>query len=290
MKIEDVIKLSSLDRLLYWVEERESIRLKKEAGEPRPWTDDSILNQFRFCNVHREDDKVTKWITTNWREPYKYHSDLWFAMVVARKINWPETLVEIGIPIPWKPAQFVKTLAARKARGEQLESGAYMITAGTGAEWVGKPKYEFLASQVFTPLWENRAKIRPTAEDTLKSFHARLEKAGMTIGSFIAGQVVADTKYTEPLQNTKDWHTWAAIGPGSARGMNRLLGYPVKQPWKEAEWLVQVQDLQKKIPMSLHAQDVQSVLCETDKYSRVLLGEGQPRQVYKEKPQAKSLG
>ena len=45
MNIKDVVKLSPLDRLLYWIKERESIRLKKEAGEPKPWTDDEILRR-----------------------------------------------------------------------------------------------------------------------------------------------------------------------------------------------------------------------------------------------------
>jgi len=46
MKIQDVAKLSPQERLVYWIREREAIRLKKEAGQPRPWTDDEILDTY----------------------------------------------------------------------------------------------------------------------------------------------------------------------------------------------------------------------------------------------------
>ena len=44
-----------LDRYFYWQEERESIRRKKENGLPAPWTDDPILQEFKFCQVYREE-------------------------------------------------------------------------------------------------------------------------------------------------------------------------------------------------------------------------------------------
>ena len=41
--------------------EREAIRLRREAGEPRDnWTKDPVFQQGRFLNVFREDDRVTK--------------------------------------------------------------------------------------------------------------------------------------------------------------------------------------------------------------------------------------
>lgn len=277
--LDQIRQLVPTTRFLYWIKERESIRLKKEAGQPKPWTEDPILRSYRFCNVRREDDKVTKWIAENWRDPHELDPDLWFAMVVARKINWPETLDEVGYPVPWSQDRFLRKMKQRKNRRQQLESGAYMITAGTGTEWVGKPKYEFLATQVFTPLWLIRKQMRPTTRDTLQSFHARLVNNGNTIASFIAGQVVADIKYVDPLRSASDWHTWAAIGPGSSRGLSRLYG-PTKKTWNEKEWLNKVNELQSMIPIDLHAQDVQNCLCEFDKYERVLHGEGQPRSKY----------
>ena len=51
--------------LAYWINERESIRLRRQAGAPAPWTIDPDMANVRYCNVHREDDKVTKWLRAN---------------------------------------------------------------------------------------------------------------------------------------------------------------------------------------------------------------------------------
>ena len=42
-----------------YFQERESIRLKRERGEPGPWTTDEVFQNGRFLNVFREDDRGT---------------------------------------------------------------------------------------------------------------------------------------------------------------------------------------------------------------------------------------
>jgi len=73
MKIEQVKKLDVQERWLYWIKEREKIRLAKDAGDSKPWTDDVILQSYRFCNVRRMDDKVSQWLLNNWYKPYRGH-------------------------------------------------------------------------------------------------------------------------------------------------------------------------------------------------------------------------
>ena len=67
--LDHVRRLKPLDRLLYWVTERESIRIQRLQGKAPPWTDDPILRQYRFCNVRRMDDAVSQWLLTNWYTP-----------------------------------------------------------------------------------------------------------------------------------------------------------------------------------------------------------------------------
>ena len=52
------------EQFIYWIKERESIRLKKDAGLPSPWTDNKVMQETYFCNINRENDNVTKWIRT----------------------------------------------------------------------------------------------------------------------------------------------------------------------------------------------------------------------------------
>ncbi len=276
--------------LFKFIQERHTIFTRRLAGQAKPWTKDPILQSYRFCNIYRENDTVTQWIAVNWREPFYSDPDLWFAMVVARLINWPESLAAIKMfkagKVSWDPGQFAKALCRRKDAGEKVFTGAYMIHAGPDA---GMGKAGYLADQVLTPMWALRKDIRPESWDTLESFHARLMSC-KDMGSFMAGQVVADTKYSACLskEHTTDWWTWAAMGPGSARGLNRVLGRDVKGTWLQDAWLAKLQLLAAEIaPMleksgmpRLHNQDLQNCLCEFDKYERVRLGEGRPRSLY----------
>src|ERR1700736_146027 len=72
--------------------ERDAIYKRRAAGEPAPWTDDLILRAWSFTNIHREDDRVTVWVKLNLRDPHADDPDLWFALAVARFVNWPPTL------------------------------------------------------------------------------------------------------------------------------------------------------------------------------------------------------
>src|SRR5258706_195533 len=52
---------NSVDRFVAFIAEREAIRMRRFVMQnPWPWTDDPILQEFRFTNVHREDDAVSQ--------------------------------------------------------------------------------------------------------------------------------------------------------------------------------------------------------------------------------------
>lgn len=274
MKVAEVAKLSPLERLLYWIRERESIRLKKEAGEPNPWTDDEILQRYRFCNVHREDDKVTRWIAKHWRNPNTNAPDVWFLMLVARVFNNPKTLAEL--PIRWDAHRYASVLHARADRGDRVFNPAYIVSTNG----VAMNKVDYVVMRVLVPA--RMSKIHPAT--TLSGFASQLMSLN-GVSTFMAGQVIADIKYTALLNKASDWWTWAASGPGSRRGLNRLLNRDPASRWKEPGWLesltkVRVQVLQRLNNIKIHAQDLQNCLCEFDKYERVRLGEGRPKQLY----------
>jgi hypothetical protein len=92
----------------------------------------------------------------------------------------------------------------------------------------------------------------------------------------MGGQIVADLKYVAPLRHAADWHTFAAPGPGSRRGLNRVLGRPVNARWKDDEWRCELRRLHNSLQPQLegtglgelHAQCLQNCLCELDKYER----------------------
>jgi len=258
---------------------RESLRLKKERYPSRDsWTTDQILATYRFCNVHREDDKVTRYIAATWREPLKNEPDLWFAMVIARLFNLPSTLAMLS-PLPFKPELMRSQLHALR-KHQPIFNGAYIVSTNGKA----MDKVDYLVTHVLGPLWAARKTLRPKIGDTLAEYHAKLMKFD-GLGSFMAAQVVADLKYMPPLKFADDWWTWAASGPGSRRGLNRVCEHQLDEPWREPQWLMMLTQLRAQVlpllGVELHAQDLQNCLCEFDKYERVRLGEGRPKQLYR---------
>lgn len=55
----------SIQAFLTYMQKRESLRRRKESGEPWPWSDDDTLNRYRFTNIKRENDRVTRWLREN---------------------------------------------------------------------------------------------------------------------------------------------------------------------------------------------------------------------------------
>lgn len=264
-----------------FIVKREAVRLAKEAGLAPPWTKDSILATYRFCNVHREHDKVTRWISDNWRTPHKTDEDLWFAMIFARLFNLPSTLEAVGYGnvVLWNPTNVMRILKNKREDGP-IFNGAYIVSTNG----VAMDKVDYLINRVLRPLWAERRQLRPANGMTLEEFHKKLIKYD-GLGSFIAAQVVADMKYVAPLKFAEDWNTFAAPGPGSRRGLNRVCNKPVDAPWPGKSWslaLAQLHDaVLARLHFTLHAQDLQNCLCELDKYERVRLGEGTPKQLYR---------
>jgi hypothetical protein len=263
--------------LVKFITARESVRVNKANGKPRPWTKDPILDKYRFCNVHREDDYVTQWLRANWYLHLKDDPDVWFAAVVARLFNLPASLYEImPFVLPWKPEQVRKILHKRKAAGLKNFNAAYIVSTNG----IAMDKIDYIVTRVLGPLWAARKKLRPFPGRSLAEQQVLLTQFD-GLGSFIAAQVIADLKYIAPLDKAKDWHTFASSGPGSRRGLNRVCGRSVDAPWNEQQWRAVLGELQERIkPLELHAQDLQNCLCEFDKYERTRLGEGTPKQIY----------
>lgn len=278
MLVKDVKNLSPIDRLIYWIRERESIRLKKEAGEPRPWTDDEILQTYKFCNVRRADDRVSRWLITNWYEPYFDHPNMVVAATLARQLNNPSSLEEIGFPKIWDPKKVERILNNRTARGLKNFSPAYMIT-GT----LGGTKVQQIVQKVVTPISRSRPGINRSSME--ESCQVLIPYAGFS--TFIAGQVVSDLRWG--LKGKwEDRLTWAPVGPGSRRGLNIVLGREASSPMKQEEFTFHFQSLieglKSELPSSLtdrlEAIDYQNCLCEIYKYTKTINGEGRPKQLY----------
>lgn len=279
-----------IDDVIYFVVERENIRRKK-AGDAVTLTTDPILRDFRFCNVRRKDDRVSQWLLRHYYPSFAGSIDDWFAAIIARYINWPPTLQVLldagAVPVDsnkFNGSLFIRTLAKLKSRNEKIFTGAYMIYPGRTDEGI-TDKAVFIATKVLEPLMGSVNLRAAAASREVFHFTSALA-AKFGFSPFMAGQVSADLTYFSDLQHARDIYTYAPMGPGSKRGLNRLhlrkLSAEFDQPRFNRE-LMQVHEAIEKYAglsdLTLH--DVQNVMCEMDKYWRVKFGEGRPRSFYR---------
>lgn len=258
--------------------ERYNILLRRRAGETRPWTKDEYLRQFKFCNVFREDDRTTVWIKENLREPLRDSPKVFQAMVIARWFNRIETLEHIKEMIledRWTSEEARPILE----KVSPLITAAYMIRTPPGMD-----KLTGLLWNIDQALPTVREKSKEIAEgESLRAMTHWLARFP-NLGNFLAYEVITDLRHTALLEDAPDIMTWANPGPGCERGIERIMEHPVRGEEPMVEVMLKLLELSKD-PANWPAEwpawemrDVEHNLCDWDKYERVRLGEGTPKQ------------
>jgi hypothetical protein len=265
-----------------FITEREAIRLKKELGIPAPWTDDPVLARWRFTNVRRRDDRMSRWLLRDWYPTFPF-AGLWHAAVVARVINWAPTLARVRFACgnsirDFDADRFATALMA--VSGEKVFGGAYVVPGG--AKGVPKPVH---IAGVIASMLEIKPDIEAaiddrTVEGVVKQF-ARIRG----IGEFLAGQFVADLTYLEAygLNEARDLYTWAPQGPGSSKGFNILLDRPPGAAISDEEWRAGIAKLTahgRMLVPDMTAMDCQNCLCEISKIVGYVRGLSRPKAEY----------
>jgi len=276
-----VAVMNKTELLAYWIDERESMRHRREDGFNPPWSQDDIMNYTRFCNVCREDDKVTKWVRKHYLNPAQMRGGdqaTIFASAVARFINWPDTLECIDVQ-DWHAGNALHTLQKLFATGQKVWGGAYVISTNG----LKMSKDEYVVGQLekfYKYVGYGHVKTSSLEEccKTLMRFNG--------IGSFMAGQIIADCKNTEghSLRDAPDWWTWCCPGPGSIKGLNyyfdRLSVMAMSPKEFDKQIKVAYAEVYPHIDMELHMQDFQNCLCEFSKYCRIKYGHGRAKNRY----------
>lgn len=261
------------DELAYWINERYAVKLRKQRGDNPPWSKDPVFQTVRFCNVHREDDKVTKWM----REYWNRGNDPAWRFVLGRMINLPESLA---------PLVLMSDLPTMKERLKDLRyAGGKIFTSAYTISTCGRKmdKLDYVFDHVVQAVCE-------AGEPEYPSLAACAENLGNIdgLGTFLAGQVVADMKNTvgHPLAKAPDWWTWSAPGPGSLRGLS---WYFRQQPTgiSAKDYSAALKVCRNYVDPLIHEdvprisdQDFQNCLCEFSKWCNVKFLNGHVRNKY----------
>ncbi len=302
--------MKNIDKFFAYARERHAITLRRAAGMPREeWTDNKILQTYRFTCVFRELDKTTAWFRKFVRDPMRSKPEVLLATVVFRLLNRIEVGEAIfnqldieGTPFALfektgKTAHLKRAIVANCGRGPYV-TGAYIISSPPGyskLDGMMKVIGDFYGCLDREPLVWAQDMIRKNAKGkaTLQEAWEYLKEFDY-FGPFHAYEIVTDLRHTKLLGRAPDIMTWANPGPGARRGANIVFGRDKKdKTTADREQLIdemrQILEASKRVQFWPHhkdypkweLRDVEHTLCEFDKYTRVKNGEGRPRGVYR---------
>ena len=205
--------MERVDEFFSTARERYLIKMKRESDHPAPWTTDSAFRHWRFCNVHREDDRTTIWFRENIRSKVKKKHLLQATLIFRwfNRISTGETLKDLILG-EWKPEEARSRLDGAK----HIVTGAYMIRSPEGLS-----KLDGVIHCINLAL--------PQLEEVSNGWGENLEEAWKSLlplyglGPFMCYEIVSDLRWTPLLNKATDIMTWANAGPGCARGLGRVV-------------------------------------------------------------------
>lgn len=274
---------------LYWhfASERQRAFEKRVAGQLKPWTDDPILQEFKFCNVFRAADRVSQYMIRDvcYHDESCSPEDRLFQIVAFRTFSKIETWRTVREYLGNYPTlddlgsgKFTKALEYARSRNGGLYTGAFILCA---TDAYGQSFKHLNHVELFRHMFLQE----DLAEELLKAGSLRevydLLHRFPLMGDFMSYQIAIDLNYSDLINFSENEFTQA--GPGALRGIKKafesLGGYT---PTEIILWMVEHQEEEMKrlgLPFnglwgrSLHAIDCQGLFCETDKYCREALPE-----------------
>ena len=204
-------------QFLWFIKEREQVRKNKEAGLPRPWSTDEILDKTKFTNIYRTDDKVSRFIFSKVEDlsgPL-----LVYNLLLSRLLNRVDVLNKI---LPAHPAQPSTQLLEGEAI--MMNSGAYQISPGM----VKLSKYGTNRETIvhYPPLVYKAVYEAITSTTSIKEAVLSGNKAYGGHINFAMFQVVLDYHH---LTNHYDECSDIPIGQGAMAVVDKLGGLDVLQ-------------------------------------------------------------
>lgn len=264
--------------LIDYMTERQAATERRRAGAPRPWSDDVVIAEKKLCSVFRDDDRTS--MQARARILSLPESDRMQAAITFRAMNLvasARALHESGATERAKILEVLESLP-------QVFGTAYRIQL-KGGLW-NKAGLTDLVLRL-------RGKARWLRKETPLSVVRQLHEAGA--GHFLAYQIMQDLRWVWGAYD--DERSWALIGPGALRGIERLRGsykanelagrtacearrhvsFNVKSAALTAEQKAELAPLLnaaiERLGPRVNLFEIEHNLCEWDKYCRVASGE-----------------
>jgi hypothetical protein len=293
----------SLDLFWWFINERQQIWYRRVVeGQQSPWTDDDILQEYRFTNVYRELDPGTQYVIQNILEVDAPQKDKIFNVMLYRLIGRLETHEYLGFQSlnEFDADEFEKRLKHRRDNlGETVFTGAYMVS---GYNHMGSSdKIENVAA-IFDEITGDSTFFENvlTAGSLEDAYDLIRSQSGF--GNFLSYQVIVDLLYPVDVYDGDSLlpfkpDEWSTPGPGAQKGLKQLVTeFQGFDQLNVMRWLNQYQqqefdrlglqfnflETRKDAQLTLSLADIQNCLCEFYKYHKILNSKGRARRCFRD--------
>lgn len=271
---------------LYWYFacERQNIFWKKINGDQAPWTHDKILQEYKFCNSYRVNDRVSQYLLKNViynGNNYNYE-DMLFRIILFKLFNkestWELLSKNFGDILlkDFNTKKYSIVLENAISNGTKIYNDAYISCANKAFGYDRKyDNHLALLDKMFNiDKMQDKIIKCSTMQDAFN-----IIKGYPLIGNFMAYQLVTDINYSA-FVNWKE-NEFTVAGPGSLRGIKKCFidkGTMTNEDIIKYMYMHQDEEF-KRLNLNfkrignrpLQLIDCQNIFCELDKYCRQAL-------------------
>lgn len=267
----------------YWrfAAERQAIFFRRFRGEQPPWTDDPILQTYKFTNAYRASDRVSQYLirrVISQADCSAYNT--FFRIILFKLFNkistWELLCTEVGEPTydDYSFTSYDRILTQAMERGHSIYSAAYIMPSGSRA--AGSTKKHRSHLRLLEQMMADGVPDQISQHSSMRQSFELLLSYPM-IGEFLAYQYVTDLNYSD-LCNFSEME-FVVPGPGAIDGISKCFSSLGGLSESEIIRLVaQRQELEfERLGLSfeslwgrkLQLIDCQNLFCEISKYARV---------------------
>lgn len=267
----------------YWefAVKRQNVFFARINGEDAPWTEDDIIQKYKFTNAYRASDRVSQFLIKNVIYEKDFSpEDLCFRILFFKLFNKVETwkymencLGEIAYS-SYSFDKYNKLLLERISDCEKIYSAAYIMPSGKSCFGHERKHQNHLRLLEYMMNSEITKKVAH-AKSLQELYISLLDYP--TLGPFLAFQFAIDINYSELCDFNE--MSYVVAGPGAKNGIMKcfsdLGGYSYEDiiryvaEHQEEEFHKRDLNFKSLYGRNLQLIDCQNLFCETDKYARV---------------------
>lgn len=279
--------------------ERHMVYRRKELElRPPPWTDNDILNGFKFTCIFRELDRGTKFVTNVILNNAGLSDEsVVFNVIAYRLFNKIETFQYHGFldVNSYSVDKFDALIHKLSETARTVFTSAFIVSGYSMNELSGMDKISRLArviGWIRDQIVCDKDFINIIMSDTDMSTTYKALKGLTGLGPFLAYQIAVDLSYWHKTKFGED--DFVIMGPGAKRGIDWLFTEDNEESYEEKcfwlrdrqyelmdEYGIEYQSAlsDRQVPY-LTAMSIENEMCEASKYFKAYYGVGRPRNRY----------